>query len=92
MRMCPAYAHLMEIRLQPALAAKVEQLSAQTGRPASEVVEEAVTGYFGELEQLRNTLDNRYDDVVNGRVESIEGPEAVRLIKERAAARRKSIA
>ena len=87
-----AYADLMEIRLEPELAAKIEKLSAQTGRPAGELVEDALAGYFAELEQLRSMLDNRYDDIVNGRVEPLDGPEAVRLIKERAAARRKSIA
>jgi hypothetical protein len=82
----------MDLNLQPELAAKLEQWSAQTGRPAGEVVEEAIAGYFAEIENVQKTLDSRYDDIVNGRVEPVDGEEAVRLIKERAAARRKSIA
>lgn len=82
----------MELRLQPELAAKVEQWSAQTGRPADEVVEEAIAGYFAEIEKVQKTLESRYDDIINGRVEPLDGEEAVRLIKECAAARRKSIA
>jgi predicted transcriptional regulator len=82
----------MELRLQPELAAKVEQWSAQTGRPAGEVVEEAIAGYFAEIESVQKTLDSRYDDIVNGRVEPVDGEEAVRLIKDRAAARRNSMA
>ncbi len=82
----------MDLNLQPELAAKLEQWSAQTGRPAGEVVEEAIAGYFAEIENVRQTLDSRYDDIVNGRVEPVDGEETVRLIKERAAARRKSIA
>jgi hypothetical protein len=82
----------MELRLEPQLAAKVEQWSAETGRPADEFVEDAVKGYFTEIEQLRESLDRRYDDIVCGRVQPVDGPEAVRLIKERAAARRKSVA
>jgi hypothetical protein len=37
-------------------------------------------------------LDRRYDEIASGKVQGMSGPEAVRLIRERAAARRKSIA
>ena len=37
-------------------------------------------------------LDRRYDEIVSGKVQPLDGPEAVRLIRERAAARQKSIA
>ena len=82
---------LMELNLQPELATKLEQLSAETGRPPGEFVEEALTGYFTELEQVRTMLDRRFDEMISGQIEPIDGEEAVRLIKERAAARRKSI-
>ena len=82
----------MELRLQPELAAKLEQWSAQTGRPAGEVVEEAIAGYFSELEQVRTTLDRRYDEIASGKVALVDGEEACRLLRERAAARQKSIA
>lgn len=82
----------MELRLKPELAAKVEQWSAETGRPANELLEDAVKGYFSEVEQLKETLDRRFDEISSGAVKGMDGPEAVRLIKERAAARRKQIA
>jgi predicted DNA-binding protein len=82
----------MEVRLEPELAAKVKQWSAETGRPIGDLVEDAITGYFGEIEQLREMLDRRYDEIASGKVQGMSGPEAVRLIRERAAARRKSIA
>ena len=50
-----------------------------------------LNGYFAEIEDVRKTLDSRYDDIVNGRVEGMSGEEAFRLLKERAAARRESI-
>jgi predicted DNA-binding protein len=78
----------MQIRLEPELAAKVEKWSAETGRPFGDLVEDAITGYFSEIEGLRETLDRRYNDIVSGKVKGIPGDEAVRLIKERAAARR----
>jgi hypothetical protein len=82
----------MDLNIQPDLAAKLEQWSAQTGRPAGEVVEEAIAGYFAEIENIQKTLDSRYDDIVNGRVEGMSGEEAYRLLKERIQARRRSIA
>ena len=82
----------MEVRLEPALAAKVEQWSAETGRPANELLEDAINGYFSEIEHLKEALARRYDEIASGKVKGLDGPEAVRLIKERAAARRKQIA
>jgi predicted DNA-binding protein len=82
----------MELRLEPVLAAKVEQWSAETGRPAGDLVEDAIAGYFSELEELRTTLDRRYDEIASGKVQLVDGAEACRLLRERAAARQKSIA
>jgi predicted DNA-binding protein len=82
----------MELRLEPVLAAKVEQWSAETGRPAGDLVEDAIAGYFSELEELRTTLDRRYDEIASGKVQLVDGAEASRLLRERAAARQKSIA
>ena len=82
----------MVLTLEPALAAKVERWSAETGRPAGELVEDAIAGYFNEVGELRSTLDRRYDEIVSGKVQLIDGAEAYQLLKERASARRKSIA
>jgi hypothetical protein len=82
----------MDFRLESALAAKVEQWSTQTGRPVGDLLEDAVAGYFDELSELRTTLDRRYDEIVGGKVKPMGGREAYRLLKERAAERRKSIA
>lgn len=82
----------MELRLEPELSAKVEQWSAQTGRPVSDLVEDAVAAYLTELGELREKLDSRYDDIVSGKVQLAQGDEAYRMLKDRANARRKSIA
>ncbi len=82
----------MELTLEPVLAAKVEQWSAETGRPAGELVEDAIAGYFSELGELRSMLDSRYDEIASGKVQPLDGVEACRLIRERADARRKQIA
>jgi hypothetical protein len=80
----------MELRLEPELAAKIEQWSAETGRPAVELVEEAFAGYFDEIAEIRQMLDSRYDDLASGRVRPVPGEEAYKILKERARARRKS--
>jgi len=87
-----AYAQSMEIQLQPELAAKVEQWSAATGRPVDELLEDAIKGYFSEVEQVKEMLDQRFDDIESGRVQLIDGEEACRMLRERAEARQKSIA
>jgi hypothetical protein len=74
----------------PELQAKVERWVSETGRPAEELMEDAMTGYFEELAQLRETLDSRYDDIKNGRVKMIPGEEAFARLKAKSDARRKS--
>jgi hypothetical protein len=42
-----------------------------------ELVEDAMSGYLAELSQLRNTLDRRYDQIKNGKVQPIDGEDAL---------------
>jgi predicted transcriptional regulator len=77
----------MELRLEPELAAKVEQWAAETGRPANELIEDALRDYFDGVEELRTMLNTRLDDIASGRVEGIPGDEAIRMLREKAAAR-----
>ena len=53
----------MEVRLTPELEKKLNDLAAQTGRAADELVEDAMTGYLDELAGLRGMLGSRYDDL-----------------------------
>lgn len=74
----------------PELQAKVEQWVSETGRPAEELVEDAMTGYFEELKRVRSTLDSRYDDIKSGKVKLIPGDEAFARLRAKSEARRKS--
>jgi hypothetical protein len=56
------------------------------------LVEDAIAGYFSEVEELRNLLRCRYDEIADGRVQPVDGAEAYRQLKNRASQRRKSIA
>ncbi|MGA8027062.1 MAG: hypothetical protein WB992_07940 [Bryobacteraceae bacterium] len=74
----------------PELQAKVEQWVSETGRPAEELVEDAMAGYFDELERVRETLGSRYDDIKTGKVKLISGDEAFARLRAKSEARRNS--
>ena len=67
----------MEVHFNPDLQAKLDKLATETGRPTGELVEDAVLGYFDELAKTRETLNSRYDDLKSGRVQPIDGEEAL---------------
>jgi hypothetical protein len=71
----------------PELQAKVDQWVNSTGRPAEELVEYAVAGYFDELAQVRHTLDTRYDEIKGGSVKTIPGDVAYARLMESIEAR-----
>ena len=73
----------MEVHLKPDLQAKLVQRAAETGRPADELVEEAIAGYFDELAQVREMLDSRYDDLKSGRVRPIDGEAFFETLRQR---------
>ena len=73
----------MEVRLTPDLEAKLDQLSAETGRTKEELVQDAMAGYLTGLSQLRDTLDSRYDDIKSGRVKPIDGEEVFPRLRQK---------
>ena len=74
----------MELHLTPDLEAKLNQLSAQTGRAKEELVQDVMAGYLAELSQVRDTLDARYDDIKSGRTKPIDGEEAFSRLRQKA--------
>ena len=82
----------MEVHLSPDLEAKLDKWAAETGRAKEEFVEDALTGYFEELAQVREMLDSRYDDIKSGRVKPIDGEEAFARLREKSQARRSNLA
>ena len=78
----------MEVRFNPDLQAKLDELAIETGRATSELVEDAVLGYFDELARAREALISRYDDLKSGRVKAIPGDEVIARLREKSAARR----
>jgi hypothetical protein len=83
------YAVCMEVRLNnPDLEAKIERWVTETGRPAEELLEDAMASYFEELTKIREMLDKRYDDLHTGRVKPIPGEEVDAYFREKSARRR----
>jgi hypothetical protein len=73
----------------PEIQAKLEQWASDTGRPAEELVEDVMAGYFDELAQSCETLDRRYDDIKSGKVKLIPGDVAYARLMENIEARRR---
>ncbi len=79
----------MEVHLNnPELKAKIDQWMTETGRPADELVEDAMAGYFDELARVRGMLDGRYDEIKSGKVKLIDGEDALARLKEKTQAQR----
>ena len=66
----------MEVHFTPETEKILKDLSAQSGRGADEVLQDALAGYFEEVKQTRDMLNSRYDDLKTGRVKPIDGEEA----------------
>jgi len=78
----------MELHLNnPDLEAKVARWTAETGRPADELAEDAIAGYLEGLARVRDTLDSRYDDLKSSRVKPISGEELRARVQEHIRAR-----
>ena len=79
----------MDLHLKnPDLQAKVERWTAETGRSADELAEDAIAGYLEGLAELRSTLDSRYDDLESGRVKPVDGEEAFARLRAKSESRR----
>ena len=63
----------MEVHFTPELEKKLNDIAAQSGRPAEEVVQDVIAGYVDELAGTCQTLDSRYDDLKSGRIQPING-------------------
>jgi predicted transcriptional regulator len=73
----------MEVHLTPDLEAKLNQLSAETGRAKEDLVQDAMAGYMAELSQVRDTLDARYDDIKSGRTKPLDGEDVFARLRKK---------
>ena len=73
----------MEVRLKPETQSRLNELVSRSGRPADELVEDAMAGYLTEVAEVRNMLDSRYDEVKTGRVKPIDGESFFEGLRQR---------
>ena len=75
---------------RPDVQARLEQMVRESGRPSSELVEDALAGYFDELAQTRTMLERRFDELESGRVKPMSGDEVEAYFRAKSASARKS--
>lgn len=63
----------MEVRLKPETESRLNELASKSGRPTDDLVEDAMAAYLSEVAEVRNLLDNRYDDIKSARVKPVDG-------------------
>ena len=63
----------MELNLAPETEQKLKDIAARSGRSVSELVDDVVVIYAGDLVQTRETLDRRYDEIKRSKVKLIPG-------------------
>jgi predicted transcriptional regulator len=80
----------MEVRFRPETESRLQELASESGRAPSDLIEDAMAGYLQELAQVREMLDNRYDDLKNGRVKPVDGEEAFAKLRSKSKERRAS--
>jgi predicted transcriptional regulator len=79
----------MEVNLSPDIEKKLNDIAAQSGRPATELAQDAIAGYVDELANARAMLDRRYDDIKSGKVKLIPGEDVEAYFREKSAAARR---
>jgi predicted DNA-binding protein len=81
--MASLYTFSMEVRLKPETESRLNELASKSGRPTDDLVEDAMAGYLGEVSEVRNLLDSRYDDIKGGRVKPINGEAFFETLRQR---------
>jgi hypothetical protein len=80
----------MEVQFTPEVEKKLNDFAAESGRGPSEVLQDALVGYFEEVAQTRQVLNSRYDDLSSGRVKPIPGDEVEAYFREKSATARRA--
>jgi predicted DNA-binding protein len=79
----------MDLRIDnPEFERALSDLAQKSGRAADDLIEDALAGYFEELEELRGALDARYDELKAGGVRLIGAETAVNTLRAKSEERR----
>lgn len=77
----------MALHVTPDTEKRLEALAAKTGRAPEELLEDAIP-YLEELASVRQMLDDRYDDLRDGRVKPIPSDKVEAHFRDKSAAAR----
>ena len=78
----------MEVHFRPETESRLQELASKSGRPPRDLIEDAMAGYLLELAQVRDLLDDRYDDLKDGRVQPVDADEAFAKLRQKSKERR----
>ena len=78
----------MELNLRPETESRVQDWMNQTGRPAVELIEDALAGYLEEVAEVRTMLASRYEDYKSGKTTAISAQEALERLRRKSDERR----
>jgi predicted DNA-binding protein len=78
----------MEVHFKPETESRLNDLASKSGRPTDDLVEDALAGYLQEVTEVRQMLDDRYDDIKSGRIKPIDGEEAFARLRQKSKERR----
>jgi hypothetical protein len=81
----------MEVQFTAETEKKLNDLVAQSGCRADDLVEDATAAYVDELLQTRGVLDSRYDDLKSGRVKPISREEMIEHFRQKSEAARRTL-
>ena len=71
------------MHFKPDTESRLNELASRSGRPADDLVEDAMAGYLEEVAVVRHMLDTRYDDIKSGRVKPVDGEEFFETLRQR---------
>jgi predicted DNA-binding protein len=75
----------MDVHLKPETESRLNELASRSGRGTDDLLEDAVAEYLSELAEVREVLDNRYDEIKSGRVKPIDGEPFFEALRRRKA-------
>jgi predicted transcriptional regulator len=78
----------MEVRFRPETESRLQELASKSGRPPSDLIEDAMAACLQELDEVRGMLDARYDDLKSGRVKPVDGETAFAGLRRKSKQRR----
>jgi predicted DNA-binding protein len=73
----------MEVHFTAETEKKLKDLAAKTGRETNAIIEDVMAGYFDEVQHIRETLENRYDEIASGRGKAVDGEQFFESLRRR---------